>query len=96
MLAHLSSEQFNFIEGCFWILLGLLCLYLYFKVAGKYKRISLFSSATLVTFGISDFMQVLYGSFFQPGMLWLYIWKAVDVIALVLVFVWYLVLRIKR
>ena len=94
-MLNISSEQFNLIEGCFWVALGALILFSYFRLAQSYRRLALFASFVLITFGVSDFMQVLYGSFFQAGMEWLLLWKVLDVAGLVVVFVWYIRLRLK-
>jgi len=94
MFESISSESFNLIEGFFWIFLGIACLIVsYFKVYRLYKNILLFSVFILITFGISDFFQVVYGSFLVPGMEWLFIWKIINVIGLCIIFVWYLILR---
>ncbi len=95
MFANLSSEYFNLIEGGFWIVLGFVCLIIYFKNKSIYKNISLFSSFILITFGISDFFQVAYGSFLVPGMEWLFIWKIIDVIGLFAILIWYIILKIR-
>jgi Ca2+/Na+ antiporter len=96
MFNSLSSEHFNLAEGTFWIILGAMCLVAYFKVNSKYKKIALFSTFVLVTFGISDYAQVAFGSFFQPGMEWLYLWKIIDVVGLFVIVTWYLILRTRR
>jgi O-antigen/teichoic acid export membrane protein len=92
----LTSEQFNFIEACFWIFLGLITLCFYFKVDKKFKYLSLFASLVLITFGLSDLAEVYFGSFLVPGMAWLYFWKIIDVIGLIVVLVWYLLLRSRQ
>ena len=96
MFDNLSSEYFNFFEGVFWFLLGLVCITLFFKTSKPYKSLALFSALVLITFGISDFFQVIYGSFLVLGMEWLFVWKIVDVLGLVLIFLWYLKLRLKK
>lgn len=95
ILNNLSSEYFNLIEGGFWVILGFVCLAIYFKIKSSYKTLVLFSSFVLVTFGISDFFQVAYGSFLVSGMEWLFVWKIVDVIGLCIICLWYLILRIR-
>ena len=95
VLENLSSEQFNLIEGCFWISLGVVCIILYFKTKSLYKKLALFSAFILITFGVSDFVQVALGSFFEPGMYWLYIWKIANVIGLISIVGWYLILRLR-
>jgi hypothetical protein len=95
MFSNIPPEHFNVIEGCFWMALGLACLVIYVYVPNKYKRVAIFSVLTLITFGLSDFFEAIYGSFLIPGMEWLYIWKIVDVIGLCGIFIWYMILRIK-
>ena len=94
MFENLTSETFNLIEGSFWIGLGIICLAAYLKIKGPYKPLSLFATFILITFGISDFIQVALGSFLQPGMSWLFVWKILDVIGLILVIIWYVCLRL--
>ncbi len=96
MPEYLSSEQFNFIEGLFWVALGLLVLFINDRYGKKYKKLGIFSSVVLITFGVSDFVQVLYGSFFQPSLWWLFLWKIVDVVGLIVMVFWYLFLRIAK
>ena len=91
----IPSEQFNLVEGIFWIILGMGAAVFYYYCSTKYKKISAFTAFILITFGISDFFQVVYGSFLVPGMEWLLIWKVIDVIGLFTIFTWYLILRIK-
>lgn len=95
MFDNLTSEQFNFIEGIFWIVLGFVCLIIYLRFKNLNKSFVLFSVFVLTTFGISDFLQVVYGSFLVPGMEWLFVWKIVDVIGLFGILFWYINLRIK-
>lgn len=96
MLALISADPFNSIEGCFWILLGVIPLLLYKRIPLQYKTFSISSSIVLITFGLSDFAQVIYGSFFQPGLEWLYFWKIVNVIGLIVLVIWYLYVRIAK
>lgn len=93
---NLSSELFNTIEGFFWIILGVVGLWCYLKLEIKFKTWALFTAVVLFTFGISDFVQVFYGSFFQPHLLWLFIWKIVDVVGLVVSIIWYILIRLRN
>jgi hypothetical protein len=90
-----SSEQFNLVEGFFWIILSALGLCCYIKLGREFKRWSVFSAVVLFTFGISDFLQIIYGSFLQPHLLWLFIWKIIGVIGLVVSAVWYIFIRLR-
>lgn len=96
MVGNVSSAQFNLYEGVFWVFLGLVALFTYAQVPRRYRMLCVFIAIVLITFGVSDFVQVLYGSFLQPQMWWLLIWKIVNVIGLVLCVVWYLFLRIAK
>ena len=94
----MSSELFNLYEGIFWVGLSALILVflLLMKVPSSLKNWSRFSVVVLALFGVSDFMQVKYGTFLQEGMMWLLIWKTVCVIGLVVMAVWYLKIRLKK
>ena len=92
----MTLDYFNLTEGSFWLLLSVICLKLYFKIKYPYRNLALFSFVVLVTFGFSDFVECVYGSFLVPGMEWLYIWKIFDVIGLCVIVVWYLKLRLKK
>lgn len=83
---NLTSEYFNLGEGIFWLVLGLACIVIYSKIKMKYASLALYSAAVLIAFGISDFFQVVYGSFLMPGMEWLLVWKILNVIALCSIF----------
>ncbi|MFM2339432.1 MAG: hypothetical protein RLZZ360_68 [Candidatus Parcubacteria bacterium] len=96
MITTLSAAQFNFIEGWFWLLLGAVCLVLYRLIPTPYRTLTLYAAFILVTFGVSDFVEAYYGSFLVPGMEWLFIWKALDVIGLISIVLWYGVLRIRN
>ena len=89
-------DYFNLMEGAFWCLLGIVALVAYYKVNKTYKAIALFSFFILLTFGVSDFFQVVQGSFLVEGMQWLFIWKIVDVIGLCIIPLWYLILRTRE
>lgn len=94
-MLDISSETFNLIEGFFWLFLGMVTFIVYLKIHEKFKTLALFSIIVLVTFGLSDFFQVFLGSFLQPHLWWLFLWKVIDVIGFVIIFVWYLVLRLR-
>ena len=89
MLNFLSFETFNQIEGTFWILLGLAALISWIYLDNNYKKITLVSSIILILFGISDFMEVKFGSFLDPNLLWLLSWKVAGVTGLLLIGIWF-------
>lgn len=75
--------------------MGIVSFILYRRVHRRYARISIVAGIVLVLFGFSDFCEVLFGSFLQPGMTWLFVWKIVGVIGLASIIVWYLLLRLR-
>ena len=90
----LTYVAFNNIEAAFWVLIGLGSL-----LAGRrfteFRFLSLFTTVNLVLFGISDILEARLGSFFEPGMAWLFIWKGICVFGLVVSVLWYLNIRRK-
>lgn len=89
-------SKFNLIEGTFWIFLSI-AIFLFRKNLPKgYKRISFVAASTLCVFGLSDFAEARWGSFFEPGLEWLFVVKVVCVAILLAVTVWYLILRIRK
>ena len=92
-IQKILADQFNSLEGLFWLTLGILTAVASAYVPLRYKALALFSTVTLVAFGMSDFLQVLYGSFFEPGLEWLLVWKISNAMGLMVIFVWYIILR---
>ena len=92
---HISFQVFNTVEGCVWIAMGVVSFVLSRRVDRRYARISIVAGIVLVLFGFSDFCEVLFGSFLQPGMSWLFVWKIAGVTGLACVVAWYLVLRLR-
>ncbi len=90
------ADQFNATEGLFWCLLGIVTTVASTRTPSRYKPLAYYATTVLVAFGVSDFLQVLYGSFFEPGLEWLFVWKIVNGIALLGIFVWYFVIRLKN
>ena len=83
---------FNIVEASFWVGLGMLAFVMR-NLNKKYGWFSLFTSIILVTFGLSDIAEVQYGSFLEPGMQWLFVWKIINIIGIVYIFGWYVFLR---
>jgi hypothetical protein len=88
--------QFNLLEGLSWIGLGIISIILTKRVPKQYVRLALFSASVLVLFGISDFAEAKFGSFFEPGMIWLLVWKILCVVGLTVTIIWYLWIRIHK
>ena len=94
--SNISFQLFNIIEGCMWVAMGVVCLILFRRVHRRYAKISIVAGIVLILFGFSDFCEVLFGSFLQPGMIWLFVWKIVGVTGLASIILWYLLLRLRR
>ncbi|RJQ13428.1 hypothetical protein C4553_03535 [Candidatus Parcubacteria bacterium] len=66
------------------------------KVPEKYKRILLAASITLFLFGISDFVEIKTMGFWESGLWWLLAWKAVCLVALFVITIWFFKAWLKR
>jgi hypothetical protein len=71
----------NYIEGVFWMTVGIVL-----GIAGRkkhvaYKKLSLFACAVFITFGISDLVEAQTGAWWRP--LWLLGWKGLCIIGLI-------------
>lgn len=89
-------DTFNLVEGIFWLLLAVLVLRTRYGVLGQYTYWRLYTVVVLFGFGVSDFVQILYGSFLLPGMGWLLWWKLLGVMGLIVSCTWYIWLRIAK
>lgn len=85
-------ETFNIVEGVFWIALGLAALVVSFTAVREYRNLARFTAAALVLFGISDFIEVRTGAFWEPA--WLLAINAACVLGIIAGMVWYF--RIRR
>ncbi len=92
----MDSEIFNLLEGLSWVTLGVVGLIIRRLVKSEFKKLAYFSTVILIAFGLSDFAQVIHGTFLVPGMEWLLIWKFINLIGLLACFVWYFRLRLRR
>lgn len=87
---------FNLWESLFWIVLGILSFFLTRKIPSQFKKLSIFSGCNLIFFGISDFIESQFGSFFEPGMMWLFAWKIIGVGGLLYTLGWYVRIRLRK
>ncbi len=72
----MSLAIFNLVEGFFWIALGAWILRTQTQTpASKHKS---HLGIILIIFGISDFVEMTTGAWWQPW--WLFIWKALCVV----------------
>ncbi|GBE16551.1 hypothetical protein BMS3Abin15_00372 [bacterium BMS3Abin15] len=91
LLFELDSKTFNFIEGIYWLTLGVFVLTLLKATPHKYKRLALFTSLILILFSITDFIEIGTGAYWIPW--WLLVWNIICVSGLILSLAWYIKLR---
>lgn len=89
-----AYTKFNLSEGLFWIIVGCVFYAASHRVSLYYRNFLLFTSCVLLLFGVSDFLEIKFGSFLEDGMLWLLAWKIACVVGLIAALVWYVRLRI--
>lgn len=87
--------RFNLWEGTFWILLGLISYAVKMKAPKKYQALALFSTLVFTLFGISDYVEIRMGGFLYPLVWWLLAWKAVCVVGMLVIVIWYMRLRLR-
>ena len=63
----------NYIEGVFWIVVGIVVLIAGYRANPAYRRISFLARVTFMIFGVSDFVEAQTGAWWRP--LWLLVWK---------------------
>ena len=64
----------NYIEGLFWIVVGLVLIVAGQRANRQYRILSIVASGVFVVFGVSDFVEAQTGAWWRP--LWLLGWKA--------------------
>jgi hypothetical protein len=70
----------NYIEGVFWIIVGIVLVISGRRANPGFKKLSLIASVLFVFFGKSDFIEAQTGAWWRP--LWLLAWKGACLIAL--------------
>jgi hypothetical protein len=68
-----THEQFNLLEGIFWLLIAMGLLVTSFRKTHLRKHL-LAAAILFVLFGISDFVEIRTGAWWHPW--WLLVWKA--------------------
>lgn len=84
---------FNLVEGVLWVGIGIVLLWRSRSPQGVRFPI-IVAGVTFILFGISDFIEIRTGSWFEPP--WLLLWKVGCVVSLVSCLIWYLVDRRKE
>ncbi len=88
-----SNRIFNLVEGLIWVCVGLVLLWRS-RSCEPARSPTILAGATFILFGVSDFIEIRTGSWYQP--VWLFIWNVACVASLVSCLVWYLSLRRKQ
>lgn len=91
LLFELDFKTFNFIEGIYWVALGIFVLTLSKIIFQKYKKLALFTSLILILFSITDFIEIETGAYWTPW--WLLVWNIICILGLTLSLAWYIKLK---
>lgn len=91
LLFELDLKTFNFIEGIYWLALGIFVLTLSKIIFQKYKKLALFTSLVLILFSITDFIEIETGAYWTPW--WLLVWNIICILGLTLSLAWYIKLK---
>lgn len=91
LLFDLDFKTFNFIEGIYWLILGIFVLTLSKIIPQKYKKLALATFLILILFGITDFIEIKTGAYWIPW--WLLAWNIFCIAGLILSIVWYIKLK---
>ena len=88
-----THKFFNLVEGLIWVGVGIVLLW----NSRSFERVrspTVLAGVAFILFGVSDFIEIRTGSWFEP--VWLLIWNGACVVSLVSCLVWYLALRRKQ
>ncbi len=75
---------FNLCEGLLWISIALVCIKFRVFIKQKTKNIDYIAAGFLILFGISDFIEMYTGAWWEP--LWLLIWKVLNFFILAIIY----------
>lgn len=89
-----AYTKFNLLEGLFWIIVGCVFFAASYRASPRFKSFLVFTAGALLLFGVSDFLEIQFGSFLEESMWWLLAWKIACVVGLIAALVWYIRLRI--
>ena len=92
LLFDLDFKTFNFVEGFYWLFLGVFFVTLSKTMSHRYKRWTLFTFLILVLFGLSDFIEMNTGAYWIPG--WLLVWNMGCILGFIFSLIWYVKLRL--
>lgn len=91
LLFDLDFRTFNFVEGIYWLFLGIFVITLSKVISYKYKKLALFTFLILILFSFTDFIEIKTGAYWTPW--WLLAWNIICIAGLSLSLVWYIRLR---
>ncbi len=84
---------FSVTEALFWIILSVTGYLLCNLEHQRYRQLAIYASIAFAAFGLSDVAEILHGSFLEPGLVWLFVWKIINIVAILFAFGWYMFLR---
>lgn len=89
----MSFEMFNAFEAIVWFCVAAAALILRNQTQGKFYPLAVYASIVFALFGLSDVVEIYSGSFLEPKVMWLLVWKIINTTAIVIGLVWYITLR---
>ena len=94
---EIDFHTFNLLEGIFWIALSFVVVfYSYNELPDRYRFLSAYTATTLFIFGLTDFLENYVGSFLTHGNQWLFVLKALIVLAQVVAIFMFIRMRMKE
>lgn len=75
----------NQVEGVFWLIVS--AVFLVSLARPPMRPAKAIAAAAFAAFGVSDFVEIRFGSWWQPG--WLLAWKVACVAVMVALLLWY-------
>ena len=88
-----THKTFNLVEAFIWIGIGIVLLW----KSRSFERVrspAILAGVTFILFGVSDFIEIRTGSWFEP--VWLLSWNVACVASLVSCLIWYWAIRRKQ
>ncbi|MGD8453002.1 MAG: hypothetical protein PVJ57_14380 [Phycisphaerae bacterium] len=79
-------ETANYIEAGLWGVIGVAFLVRALLRAAS-RRVALLAAGVFIAFGLSDVVEAHTGAWWKPP--WLFVWKAICVVAMVGLLIWY-------
>ena len=85
---------FNTVEALLWFSIASFLAFVAIRRRPESAHLFYSGSVAFFGFGFSDILELFVGSFFEPQNLWLFIWKILNILLIVIVLVWYVIIRL--